>query len=255
MKPLEGRRIMITRPERQAGGLRDKLEALGATVDAVPVVAIAPPDDPESLKSAIRNLGEYDWLVLTSVNGVEAVRIQTETLGIGIEGFPDLKIAAIGSATARALEEWYRAPDLVPDEYVSEAIAKALPDIKGHRFLLARADLARKDLAEELRAKGAEVDEITAYRIVRNLAARLPDRAPDAITFTSAEVARATYDLLDKEDKIEWMKYCALACIGPITAAAVQKLGFEPTAVAGEYDNDGLIAALVKSLGREATHA
>lgn len=255
MKPLLGKRIMITRPERQSAGLRAKLEELGAVTELVPAVDIAPPIDPEPLKSAIRNLGEYDWLVLTSVNGVEAVRTQTDSLGIRIEGFPNLKIAAIGPATAAALSTWYRSPDLVPDEYVSEAIATALPNINGKRFLLARADLARKDLAQTLRSRGAEVDEVTAYRIVRNSEAKLPDPIPDAITFTSAEVARATYDLLKKHGKEDWMNRCGLFCIGPITAAALQELGFEATAVAAEYDNDGLVAALVKSLGKETAHA
>lgn len=255
MKSLKGKLVMITRPEHQAGGLTAALESLGAEVAIVPVVHIAPPEDLRPLQRALRNLGSYDWVVFTSVNGVESVRTQMEELGIEAKCLSERKLAAIGPATGEALREVCRPPDLVPDEFVSEAIASAMPDVRGLRFLLARADLARKDLAQQLRAMGAEVEEVVAYRIVRSSDIELPDRRPDAITLTSSEIVRATFDLLTQKGKSAWMSEAALICIGPITAGAVTELGFEPAAVASQYDTQGLIAALVDKVGREVTHA
>ena len=240
MKPLLGKRVMITRPEHQSSGLKSKLEELGAEVFTVPVVQIIAPEDPLPFELALENLSRYDWVVLTSVNGVEAVRAQMEALSLSPESLKSRKLAAIGPATAQALESAFRAPDLVPGEYVSEAIAAAMPDVHGLKFLLARADLARKDLADTLRTMGAEVDEVAAYRIVRSVNADLPEEKPDAITFTSAEIARATFDLLTRKGKAGWLCKAALICIGPITAKAVREFGHEPAAVAAEYDEPGL---------------
>jgi uroporphyrinogen-III synthase len=254
MKPLAGKTVMITRPERQSGGLRDQLEALGAEVAGVPVVDIAPPSDLAPLDSALKALESFDWLVLTSVNGVEAVRSRLGALGL--TGVPQsLKIATIGPATAAACAEHLKAPDLTPKEFLSEAIAEALPSIDGQSFLLARADLARRDLAEILANRGGKVTEVTAYRIVRNTEAKLPDVRPDAITFTSAEVARATFDLLKAQGKESWLSTSALFCIGPITAAAIQGLGYQSAAVATEYDNHGLVTALVGFFDKETANA
>ncbi|MBS1717568.1 MAG: uroporphyrinogen-III synthase [Armatimonadetes bacterium] len=246
---------MITRPDHQSGDLKTKLEGLGAEVFGVPVVQIGPPPDLGALQTALKNLPNYDWLVLTSVNGVEAVRLQVEALGLPRNFVAERKLAAIGPATAKAMAEAFRAPDLVPDEFVSEAIASQMPDVRGVKFLLARADLARKDLADTLRSRGAVVDEVAAYRIVRAADVDLPDEAPDAITLTSAEIARATHDMLQRKGKIQWMSETSIICIGPITAAAVRELGFEPAAVAAQYDEPGLITALVELFGKEAAHA
>lgn len=254
--PLAGKTVMVTRPEHQSGGLKATLESLGAKVAIVPVIEIVPPADTTQLDSALRNLDSYDWVVFTSVNGVEAVRERLQALGISPDSLCGLKLAAIGPATSEAMAASFRAPDLMPAEFVSERIADALPEVPGLRFLLARADLARKDLAEALRAKGARVDEVAAYRIVRRAAAKdLPADEPDAITLTSAEVARATVDLLKSEGKAHWLTRSALVCIGPITAAAVRELGLRPAATAAAYDSAGLTRALIDCLAKEITHA
>lgn len=226
----------------------------------MPAIEIKPPFSFGPLDTALRDLEGYDWVVLTSVNGVKSISIRMAELGIPIEKLSSRKLAAIGPATAAELERVARKPDLVPAEYVSEAIAEAIrelssagfqpavgaPAVHGpQRFLLARADIARRDLAHLLRAEGAEVDEIAAYRIVRGKgSADLPDQAPDYITLTSSSAARNAYEMLKEKGLEGWMTSSALVCIGPITSRAVRELGFEVAAEATEYTSAGLIKAL-----------
>lgn len=255
MKTLAGKKILTTRPDHQSGGMKSRLEALGATVFTVPVVQIEPPQDIDRLRTALGDLRTYDWIVFTSVNGVESVRREMEKLALPNELLSGRKLAAIGPATAQALERAFRTPDVVPEEYVSESIADALGDVSGKRFLLARADLARKDLAILLREGGAIVDEVTAYRIVRAESADLPSETPDIITLTSSEIARATRDLLAKSGRAEWLESASLACIGPITADAVRAMGYEPGPLPETYDIPGLVNSLIERFGKEMTHA
>ena len=255
MKPLAGIRIMTTRPDHQSGGLRACLEALGATVFMVPVVQISPPEDLTALHDALENLSRYDWVVFTSVNGVNAVRSEMESLGVPLAELTKRKLAAIGPATAQLLTDSFREPDLVPQEYVSESIAKDLGDVQGLRFLLARADLASKDLPHRLKNGGAEVQEVVAYRITRTEEPELPKELPDVITLTSSEIARGTYDLMKRSGKLEGMKSAHLACIGPITAATVRALGLEPGPLPAKFDIPGLVDSLIDRFGREVTHA
>lgn len=257
MSALDGRTVLVTRPRHQAQDLAEPLEGLGAKVFLLPTIGIAPPEDSAPFDEALRGLAAYDWVVLTSVNGVEAVRARMAELGLSPETLSSRKLAVIGPSTGRALSEAFRAPDLMPSEYVAEAIAEALGDVAGQRFLLARADLARRELAETLRARGAVVDEVPAYRIVRETSdADLPEEVPDFITLTSSEAARATREALMAKGRGEWMSQSTLACIGPITAATVAELGYATPIVAREYTIPGLIDAMLEyTLRPEATHA
>lgn len=244
MLPLQGLVVMVTRPKAQASALVGPLEELGAEIVSMPAIEIAPPAETAPLDEALRNLERYDWVVLTSVNGVEAVRARMEQLGIPGEDLKARKLAVIGPATGAALAAAFRGPDVVPGEYVSEAIAEALGDVRGKRFLLARADIARRDLAEILALRGAKVDEVPAYRIVRPTSTDLPNRTPDVITLTSSAAVRGTRDALASAGYEDWMRRAALICIGPITAATVRELGYEPAVVANEYTVPGLVEAL-----------
>lgn len=229
-RPLHGRRIVVTRPEPDAQHLADRLRTLGAVPIVVPAIRIEFTDPPE-LGDALRRLADYDWLIFTSRNGVTAVFRQTTT----IEG---PRIAAIGPATAGALRARGIEPDLVPEEYVAEAIVEALGDVGGKRVLLPRADIARRALTEILRSRGALVDEIAAYRTV-SASARRPDiSGADAVTFTSSSTVRG---FLEQGPVPEGAR---VVCIGPITAETARECGLEVTEVAGEYTEDGLIAAL-----------
>jgi uroporphyrinogen-III synthase len=269
MKSLVGKSVLVTRPKAQAEGLVTELEALGATVYAMPVIQIAPLESTGRLDEALTHLDRYDWIVLTSVNGVKAVAERLEALSIPSAKLGEKRLATIGPATAAELEKIARKPDLMPDEYVSEAIAAMFSSAgdspAGKRFLLARADIARKDLANLLREQGAIVDEVAAYRIIRGEGtAELPKEAPDYITLTSSSAARGTYEILKENGHADWMERSAIVCIGPITSGTVHELGFEVAAEAKEYTVPGLVKVLMKhaqpnnpatSLGEETLHA
>lgn len=255
-QPLAGRTVLVTRPKHQSDTAVAELERLGATVFALPAIEIAPLEDYSALDQALRSLRDYDWVVLTSVNGVRAVETRMEALGLPFSDLADRSLAAIGPATAAEIERICRKPDLVPQDFVSEAIAEALPAIAGKRFLLARADIARKDLANILRTGGAQVDEVAAYRIVKSSEeAHLPESCPDYITLTSSSAARSTCDLLKSNGKEKWMEESHLVTIGPITSATVRELGFTVAAEAAEFTVPGLIQALVEHAQKEPIHA
>ncbi len=227
---LAGRRIVITRPEADATRLADRLRALGAVPIVAPAIRIEFTDPPE-LDRALADLAGYHWVVFTSRNGVEAAFRRAGSLS-------GPKVAAIGPATAEALRGHGVAPDLVPKEYVAEAILESLGDVRGLRFLLPRADIAREALADGLRARGATVHEIVAYRTTP-LANRPAHLGPvDAVTFTSSSTVRG---FLAGGPVPAGAK---VICIGPITARTARECGLEIAAVAEHYTEDGLIEAL-----------
>lgn len=252
-QPLAGKCIAITRPPEQAAALAGRLEALGAHTLPLATITIAPVEDPAALDAAIEALASYDWLVFTSVNGVRAVAERLATLGRDWSTRGLARVAAIGPATARALEERGVHVALVPDEYVAEGILDGLGNVAGQRLLLARADIARPALADGLRLRGAEVDEIAAYRtiiqppepdVIRR--ALLSDDPVDAITFTSSSTARGLLrglEALGLDPRVT-LRGVALAAIGPITAATLREAGLEPALVADEYTIPGLTGAL-----------
>ncbi len=252
-QPLAGKHIAITRPREQAAALAQRLEALGARVSLLPAISIAPLADPAPLDAAIARLGGYDWLVFTSVNGVRAVAERLAATGRAWAERGLARVAAIGPATAQALERAGVAVDLTPDEYVAEGILDGLGLVTGQRILLARADIARRSLADGLRLRGAEVDEVTAYRTVTQPVAPdliqrvLRDDPVDAITFTSSSTVRGLLQGLAAlgRDPHEALRGVALAAIGPITAATLREHGLTPAFVAEEYTIPGLTVALV----------
>jgi len=260
---LAGLTVLVTRPQNQSEGLVRELAFLGASVYVMPAIQIQPPASTEPLDEALHDLDSYDWVILTSVNGVNAVEGRMAEIGIPIRKLIDRNLAAIGPATAAAMERVFRKPDLVPSEYVSEAIAAAFgentvrSDSRGPiRFLLARADIARKDLADLLRAQGHEIDEVAAYSIVKSHgSAELPEKTPDYITLTSSSTARHTFEILKEGGREDWMRSSFLVCIGPITSTTVREMGLQVAAEAREYTVPGLVKALVEHAKKESYHA
>ncbi len=246
-KPLAGQTILVTRPAHQSESLTTMLEDLGAKSYSFPVIAIAPPVDFQPLDDALRNIDGFDWVVLTSANGVESVRSRLAELKMDKEKFCERKIAVIGPATRAEITKSFRDPDLMPSEYVSEQIADSLGDVSRLKFLFPFADRARKDLANILRDRGAIVTEVVAYRIISTESETgLPDEIPNFITFTSSSSVCGLRDVLQSRGKEHWMRESRLACIGPITAATVKELGFEVGLVAKDYTIPGLVSALVE---------
>ena len=252
-QPLAGRHIAITRPVEQAGEFAALLEAAGARVSALPAISIAPAADPAALDAALRELPSYDWIVLTSANGVRAIADRLAALGIRWEDHGLARVAVIGPATAEALAAQGVTADLVPAEYVAEAILDGMGNVAGQRVLLARADIARAALAEGLRLRGAEVVEVAAYRTVpvavetEALRRLLTDDRPDAVTFTSSSTVEGFFAGLAAAglEPSAALAGIALSCIGPITAATLLEHGLEPAVVAAEYTTPGLRDALI----------
>jgi len=251
---LEGKRVLVTRAAHQAGKLSEGLRALGAEPVEVPVLEIQPPADFGPLDHALRTLDLYDWLILTSANTVRALVERSEALGFTFASAPRLKVAAVGEATAAAVRKAGLSVALVPETYVAEALAKCLADqTAGKRILLARAEIARDVIPDALRAGGATVDVVDAYRNV------MPEAAPemlraaiargiDAAAFTSsssvthlAEAARAAGIAFP-------FAGVKAFSIGPITSQTLREVGWEPAAEASVSDVSGLIDAVGRLL-------
>lgn len=248
-RPLDGRRIVVTRTRQQAPQLADRLRHLGAKPILFPTIRIAPIEDTKELDAAIQDLQSYDWVVFTSVNGVDVFQQRFAAMGCDADHLSGPRFAAIGPATGEALAEIGISPDFIPDEFVAERIAQGLGNVEGQRILLPRAEQARATLAILLRDAGAQVDELATYRTVE---AKLePDAAmelsrADFITFTSSSTVRNFVTLLGGQElAASRVSNARIACIGPITARTARELGLEPDIVADIYTMDGLVDALI----------
>ncbi|HUK88351.1 MAG TPA: uroporphyrinogen-III synthase [Terriglobales bacterium] len=253
--PLASQRVLVTRARRQAGALAALLRQQGATVIEIPSIEIRPPRSYRPLDRALRRIADYDWLVLTSVNGVEALFARLKKLRLTARQLKALRIAAIGPATRAAIQKRGLRVQVMPREYVAESVVAALRgQVRGKRVLLVRAKVARDVLPRDLRRAGARVDVIEAYQTVvparsrRRLQAllRSPARRPHVITFTSSSTARNFMDLLGrKRESRKLLDGIAAASIGPVTSATLRDLGLPPGIQARSYTIPGLVAAIV----------
>ena len=224
----------MTRAEPDGRRLAERLESLGAQAVLVPSIRVEFAD-PGPLDTALRQLAHYHWVIFTSRNGVEAVFRRTATL-------QGPKVAAVGPVTAAELRRHGVEPDLIPEQHVAEGILEALGGVKGLRILLPQADIARRALVNGLCEQGALVDEVVAYHTRTERAPRPDLRQVDAVTFTSASTVRGFLEAGPPG--------AAVVCIGPVTAQTAREHGLEVTEVAGDYSEDGLVAALVAALKR-----
>jgi uroporphyrinogen-III synthase len=263
MMPLAGRKILITRARHQASALADALEEKGAKVLSVPAIEIVPPDSYEPLDAALREAKKYHWLIVTSVNGVEVLaqrleKLARETLAaplIATESPHSLKIAAMGPATARALEAHGLPVDVVPEKYIAESLVESLRDqVFGQNVLLVRAKVARDVVPAELAGAGAHVDVVDAYQTVVPESSRVALRSildqsgalPDAVTFTSSSTVTNFFRLLHESGAPGWPASVAAASIGPITTRTLLDHAIEPVVEATEYTIPGLVDALCR---------
>jgi len=250
--PLQGWRILTTRAGKQSGGLSKPLRDLGAEVIEIPTIEIKPPHSYQALDTALGNIEKYDWLILTSVNGVEALFARLEHLHIAPEKLNHLHIAAIGPATQREIERHGLKVDITPEKYVAESVVEALRGkTEGKRILLVRAKVARDVLPIELSRAGATVDVAEAYETIvppeakdrlNQLFANEATR-PKVVTFTSSSTATNFLDLLAKEH-YPALHDVLLASIGPVTSATLNRAGFKPDIEASEYTMKGLAEAI-----------
>ncbi len=251
-RPLLGCRVVVTRPAHQGQAMVRSLEELGATVACLPAVAIAEPSSWTPVDQAIDRLAEYQWLVFTSVNGVNYFLERLWRRGYDLRHLGALRLAAIGPATAEALQRWYLRADVVPTRFDSEGLATALsPRVAGTKVLLARADRGRDLLQHEL-ARIASVDQIAVYsqfdtpHLDPLVLDALQKGEVDWLTFTSSNIARSILGRLgDDARRHVHAGRIRIATISPTTSQAVQQMGLPVAVEAVEATTAGLIAALV----------
>lgn len=287
---LQGKRILVTRTREQASTLCERLRSLGAVPIEFPTIRIVPPEDWTELDQALKHLyahdrSAYDWLILTSANGVHICMQRLQTLGYepaALRNNQSLRIATIGPATAAALDQYGATADVIPDEYIAEGVISALQrdaearqiPLAGQRILLARAAEARKILPAELRQAGAMVDEVPAYYTIpvagndergREVIQLLQQGQLDILTFTSSSTVR---------NFVAWLQSCAIdgaipsldgiqqhlqvASIGPITSQTARELGLKVDIEATEFTIEGLVQAIVsceENHGRSSNHS
>jgi len=256
-KPLAGTRVLVGRARHQAGSLSKELRKLGAEVLEIPFIEIRRPRSFRPLDSALKNLASYDWLILTSVNGVEAMWERFGKLRLTKKSLAHLEIAAIGPATQKAIEKRGASVDVVPEEYVAESVVKSLRrQVKGKRILLVRAKVARDVIPDELREAGAHVNVVEAYETIVPKSSRTRLRAAlknrrrhlDVITFTSSSTVKNFVALLGMRAKVPAsLERTTLASIGPVTSATLRELGLGVDVEAKQYTIPGLVKAIVVS--------
>lgn len=257
-RPLFGKRVLVTRPRHQIADMLRRLEVLGATAQALPMVEIREPLDWSPVDRALAGLGNYDWLVFTSANGVHALIRRLRQIGRDLRALGSVQLAAIGPGTAEAIRAYHLEPDLVPARYDSEALAAALTArAAGKRLLLARADRGRELLREEL-TQVAQVEQIAVYSQIDVGTGGSPaldavrQGEIDYITVTSSNIARALHRSLEPEAR-EWIASgkVQLVSISRVTSAAIRELGWPIAAEASEATMNGVIEALILAASKE----
>lgn len=255
--PLNGKTVLVTRSASQASAFRDLLQHQGATVIDFPAIEIGPPSSWGALDLALDELDRFDWLLLTSVNGVDAVCDRLQQGGRDARSLAGLKIAAVGKKTAEALARRGLRADFIPSDYVADSLAAEFPEPLGDRAVLfPRVETGGRDaLVKEFEAKGAEVSEVAAYesRIPEQIPplarTALVEKAIDAVTFASSKTVRNFCQLVQEAiapetDLSPYLDGVAIAAIGPQTAQTCRQLLGRVDIEASEYTLDGLSEAI-----------
>jgi uroporphyrinogen-III synthase len=263
-QPLKGIRVLVGRAKHQAGVLSGELRERGATVIEIPFIEIRKPKSFKPLDGALKSLHTYDWLILTSVNGVEAMWERMRKLTLRQGHRRSLRVAAIGPATKKAIEQRGQRVHIVPKEYVAESVVRSLKNkVKGKRVLLVRAKVARDVIPHELRKAGAHVDVVEAYETLvpqssRSLLRAIlnnPEKRPQLVTFTSSSTVRNFVELLGshraargrERPRHSSLDGILMASIGPVTSATLRELGLPVGIAAQEFTIPGLVAAIVRT--------
>ena len=280
-RALAGVRVLVGRARHQAGALSAELRKLGATVIKIPFIEIRKPRSFKLLDSALKNLGSYDWLILTSANGVEAMWERMAKLklefaqnqqegrdfrpstkdrkrGAGLASERHrLQVAAIGPATKKAIDQRGVRVDVVPKEYIAESVVRSLHKrVKGKRVLLVCAKVARDVIPRELRKAGALVDVVEAYETVVPVSSRTrlqsvlknPRRRPHVVAFTSSSTVKNFVELLGARKTARPLDGIQMASIGPVTSSTLGELGLSVNIAAKEFTIPGLVEAIRRAM-------
>jgi uroporphyrinogen III methyltransferase/synthase len=253
-RPLFGRTVLVTRPGHVAELIQPgqdevsaRLRASGARVLHQPAILIGPPADWGPVDAAIQRLDEFDWLVFTSANGVEYFMLRLITLGHDARRLGGLQLAVIGGATEEALLQCCLSADVCPEVARAETLAEELaPVAAGKRFLLARGSRGREVLADMLSGAGGRVEQVVVYSSAdvetadAEIAAAMAKGEIYWTTVTSSAIARNLVRLFGSA-----LRQTRLIAISPLTAETLREAGYEPAAVADEYNAAGVVATIL----------
>jgi len=259
-QPLSGVRVLVGRARHQAGALSEELRKLGADVIEIPFIEIRKPRSFKPLDGALKNLASYNWLILTSVNGVEAMWARMQHLHLSKRALRHLRVAAIGPATKKAIEQRGVRVEVVPNEYVAESVVRSLKrKVNGKGVLLVRAKVARDVIPRELRKVGAHVEVVEAYETVvpqssrkrLRAALRNPLQRPHVVTFTSSSTVRNFVALVGSGTKglsaRKGLSPIRTASIGPVTSSTLRELGMPVDIQARKFTIPGLVIAIERA--------
>jgi uroporphyrinogen III methyltransferase / synthase len=257
-RPLFGKRILVTRPKDQSMELVERLEAMGADAIEAPMIRILPPEDDGPLQDACARAGDFDWIIFSSANAVDAFMGQLLAGPWDLRALGGVRLCSVGPGTAEHLSRLGLKVDLVPTEYRAEAVLRALSEnggVQDVKILLPHADIGRELIADELRKQGADVTEIIAYRTIAVEADRdgepdiyrmLLERNVDVVTFTSASAVRNFVHILGAEPAADLLAATVVACIGPVTAEAAAQCNISTTIQPSNYTIPALVDAIAK---------
>ena len=259
-KKLFGKQIIVTRSREQKSLLTEMLINLGAKCVEAPAIKIVdPPDNYLDLDAKIERLSEYDWLIFTSVNGVDRFFKRVYNKELDARALKDLKVATIGVPTALRLKEYGIIADVVPNDFRAEGVIEALmPYLEAKKkILLVRALKAREFLPENLQNAGHIVDVSPAYQTINGdfekdlIIEKIRQKEIDMITFTSSSTVTNLIDILGQANK-QLLNNIDIACIGPITAQTCLENEIKPNIIAEEYTIKGLVEAIEKYYAEKA---
>jgi len=253
-KPLFGKKIVVTRAREQASKLVKILEEEGAQVIEFPTIEIVEPDDYTELDRAIENIKSYNWIIFTSVNGVKFFLNRLKYHKKDVRVLEGINICAIGPKTAEIFENFGIIPDFIPEKYQAEFIIEGLKKIgiKGKRFLLPRAKVAREILPEKIKEEGGDIDVVTVYKTVMpevnkdEVIEFLRNEEIDYITFTSSSTVKNFIEMID--NRLELLKNVKLVSIGPITSETIRSYGLTPAIEAEKFTIEGIKEAILKDV-------
>ncbi len=256
-RPLFGKTIIVTRSRDQASEFSEQLTELGANVLEFPTINITIPDDFSPLDNELKSLESTDWIIFTSVNGVDSFFNRIFDLGGDIRDLKGVKICSIGPATTERIKGYHVKVDCQPPKYVAESVVEVLKEadeLKGKRILMPRADIARSYIPEELQKIGAEVVDIIAYKTVvatngdNSVLDKLKSGMVDIVTFTSSSTVRNFIKIVGEDNLSTFKENVQFASIGPITTDTAEEMGIDIHIKADEYTIPGLVQAIVEKL-------
>jgi uroporphyrinogen III methyltransferase/synthase len=260
-RPLFGKRVLVTRPRDQAAEMVELLSRMGAEAIEAPMIRIVPPEDLGPLRRAVDNVNDFDWIVFSSTNSVDAFMTALLERGHDVRWLKTPRLCSVGPGTAERLARFGVRPDLIPEEFRGEALVEAMAatgSLDGCRVLVPRADIGREVVVDGLRAAGALVNDVVAYRTVLEDAQQedgpdvyrmLLEDAIHVVTFTSPSAVRNFAAIYGREQAVDLLSRTVVAAIGPVTSEAAIALGLTVTV----QPTVSTIAALVDAIAAHVT--